>query len=104
MEAYAVVQTGGKQYLVQVKDTLKVERLSANKGEQIDLKPVLAVSDGKTLTLGAPALEGAKVAATVVDHIRGEKVISFKRKKRKGFRKKKGHRQEITVLKIEAIG
>jgi large subunit ribosomal protein L21 len=104
MEAYAVVQTGGKQYLAQAKATLKVEKLSAQPGEKIDLTSVLALSDGTSLQVGTPEIAGAKVTATVVEHIRGVKVISYKKKRRKGYERKKGHRQSLTVLKVEAIG
>lgn len=104
MEAYAVVETGGKQYRVQANDTLKVELLGAEVGNQIDLEAVLALSDGKTLTVGTPQVDSAKVTATVVDHIRGPKVVSFKKKRRKGYSRKQGHRQGLTVLKIDSIG
>jgi large subunit ribosomal protein L21 len=103
MEAYAVIATGGKQYRVKANDTLQVELLKAEPGQQIELKPVLALSDGATLKVGKPDIEGAKVMVTVVKHIRGEKLISFKKKRRKGFKKKKGHRQELTVIKVESI-
>jgi large subunit ribosomal protein L21 len=103
MSAYAVVQTGGKQYRVQEGDVLKVERLQAEVGGKVVLDPVLAVSDGKELTIGTPAVAKAKVASEVVDHIRGDKVVSFKKKRRKGYSKKIGHRQELTVLKITSI-
>lgn len=100
---YAVIETGGKQYMVKVDTTFEVDRLVDEKGQRIELKPVLAISDGTTLKIGTPVIEGAKVVATVVDHTRGTKVVSFKRKKRKGYRRKVGHRQELTVLKITAI-
>lgn len=104
MKPYAVVETGGKQYLVKVNDTLSVERLDAEAGKKVNLKPVLAISDGKKLRVGAPEIADAKVTSTVINHIRSDKVVSFKKKRRKGFKKKIGHRQELTVLKIEAIG
>jgi large subunit ribosomal protein L21 len=104
MDAYAVVQTGGKQYLVKANDTLKVEKLEAEAGAKVELKPVLAVSDGKTLTIGQPDVAGITVTASVVDQIRGEKLINFKMKRRKGYHRKKGHRQSLTVLKIDSIG
>ncbi|MDO9540755.1 MAG: 50S ribosomal protein L21 [Kiritimatiellia bacterium] len=103
MNLYAVVATGGKQYLVHPEDTLQVELLRAEAGAEIELKPVLAVSDGTTLTVGRPHLENASVKAVVVKHIRGPKVISFKMKRRKGYHRKKGHRQELTVLQIKGI-
>jgi large subunit ribosomal protein L21 len=102
MQAYAVVEAGGKQYRVRVNDKLRIERVAVEPGKTIELAPVLAVSDGTKLQVGKPSLE-AKVSATVVEHIRGPKVRSFKRKRRKGFHKHIGHRQELTVVKIEAI-
>ncbi len=103
MEAYAVVETGGKQYRVKPEDTLSVERLKVEAGESLDLERVLAVSDGESLKVGTPVVEGAKVTAKVVEHTRGQKVVNFKKKRRKGYSRKVGHRQELTVLKIEAI-
>ncbi len=103
MEPYAVIKTGGKQYMVKAGETLQVEKLSGDKGARIELSPVLAVSDGKELKSGRPILEGAKVTATVVDHILGPKLVAFKKKRRKGYSRKIGHRQDLTVLKIEAI-
>jgi len=103
METYAVVETGGKQYRVKPDDTLSVERLKAEAGESVDLDRVLALSDGKSLKVGTPLIEDAKVTAKVMEHIRGEKVVSFKKKRRKGYSRKIGHRQELTVLKIETI-
>ena len=100
---YAVFKTGGKQYRVQANDTITVERLNAEVGEKLQLDSVLAVSDGKSLKIGTPVLEGASVTTTVVDHIRGDKVINYKKKRRKGYRNKRGHRQELSVIKIESI-
>ncbi len=103
MEAYAVVETGGKQYRVKPDDTLQVERLKHDVGETIALDSVLALSDGNELTVGTPNIEGASVKTTIVDHIRGEKVVNFKKKRRKGYTRKVGHRQELTVIKIDSI-
>ena len=103
MNVYAVIQTGGKQYLVHQDDVFQVERLRADAGTDIEIKPVFAVSDGTTLTVGKPSVENASVKAVVVKHIRGPKVISFKMKRRKGYHRKKGHRQELTILKIKEI-
>jgi large subunit ribosomal protein L21 len=102
--AYAVIETGGKQYMVKEGDTLRVERLDAEPGKTIQISPVLAYSDGKALEIGKPDVKKAKVTSQVVEHIRGEKVVSFKKKRRKGYSLKKGHRQELTVLKIEKLG
>ena len=103
MEAYAVVETGGKQYRVKAGDTLQVEKLEGTSGDKLELTDVLAVSDGNELKIGTPAVEGASVTATVVDQIRGPKVINFKKKRRKGYSRKVGHRQELTVLKVDNI-
>lgn len=104
MEAYAVVETGGKQYRVQAGDTLEVEKLDAEVGSAVELDQVLAVSDGKELSVGTPTLEKAKVTSTVLEQKRGPKVVNFKKKRRKGYTRKVGHRQSLTVLKVESIG
>lgn len=103
MEAYAVIETGGKQYRVEKDTILSVELLSVTEGETVEFDQVLAVSDGTDLTIGTPVVESAKVVATVVENYRGEKIVAFKKKRRKGYRKKIGHRQELTKLKIETI-
>ena len=103
MEPYAVVETGGKQYRVKINDTLKVETLTGEAGDKIELDRVLALSDGKSLTLGTPVVDGVKVSATVVDQTRAAKVVSYKQKRRKGYHRKKGHRQHLTVLHVDAI-
>lgn len=103
MEPYAVIETGGKQYRVQSGSTLKVERIEAEIGSTVDIGAVLAVSDGTALQVGQPTLDDSKITCTVLDHLRGPKVVSFKKKRRKGFAKKKGHRQELTALKVETI-
>lgn len=104
MEAYAVIETGGKQYKVEAGDVLIVERLEAEVGASIQLDKVLAQSDGKTLSLGAPILDGASLEATVVEHLRGKKIYSFKKKRRKGYKRKIGHRQDLTRLQIGNFG
>jgi large subunit ribosomal protein L21 len=103
MEAYAVVETGGKQYRVQKGDVLDIELLDAEVGKNIDLSKVLAVSDGKDLKVGAPDVAGASVIAKVVAQLRAPKVISFKKKRRKGFRKTIGHRQGLLKIEVEKI-
>lgn len=103
MEAYAVIETGGKQYRVQQGDTLNVEKLDAEVGASVELDRVLALSDGNELTIGAPTVETAKVVASVKDQIRGEKIFNFKKKRRKGYTRKIGHRQSLTVLTIDSI-
>jgi len=103
MEAYAVVETGGKQYLVKTGDVLKVEKLEAEAGNKVDLDRLLAVSDGATLKIGAPAVAGAKVVASVVRQMRGPKLRIFKKRRRKTYARRAGHRQYLTVLKVESI-
>jgi large subunit ribosomal protein L21 len=100
---FAVIKTGGKQYTVRENDVLWVEKLNAEPGTSIDLSEVLMIGDGKNLAVGAPTVEGAKVSATVVEQMRDRKVIVFKKKRRHNYRRKKGHRQHLTVLKIEKI-
>jgi large subunit ribosomal protein L21 len=104
MEAYAVIETGGKQYRVKAGDRLEVEKLDAEVGASVEIDKVLAVSDGKDLAVGEPLLAGGKVVTTVLDQIRGDKVINFKKKRRKGYKRKVGHRQSLTVLQVESIG
>jgi len=103
MDAYAVIETGGKQYRVQKDDELRVERLDAEAGATIELDRVLAVSDGENLQVGTPTVADAQVTATVVECVRGDKVVNFKKKRRKGYTRKIGHRQELMVLKIDAV-
>ncbi|MFT5122022.1 MAG: large subunit ribosomal protein L21 [Kiritimatiellia bacterium] len=100
MEAYAVIQTGGKQYRVVQGDVLDVERLPGEAGDAIAIDSVLAVSDGEALTTGTPNVDGATVKAEVVEHFRGPKLVAFKKKRRKGYTRKVGHRQELTKIKI----
>ncbi len=103
MDAYAVIATGGKQYRVTTGATLEIELLDAEAGQDIELDTVLAVSDGKELKIGMPYVEGAKVVLTVVGHKRGKKLISFKKKRRKGYARAVGHRQELTVAAVKSI-
>jgi large subunit ribosomal protein L21 len=100
---YAVLETGSKQYRVAAGDTLKVERLTADKGSSITFDRVLLVSNDGKVTVGSPTVSGATIVADVVDHIRGEKKLTFKMKRRKGYHKSIGHRQELTVLKVKEI-
>jgi len=101
---YAVIQTGGKQYRVQEGETLKVERLDVSPGSEIRLEDVRLVGgEGTELKIGAPQVPGAAVLATVLDHVRARKVLIFKTKRRKNFRRKRGHRQAQTILKIAKI-
>ena len=103
MTAYAIVKCGGKQLKVSKGDTVLVERLTAEAGEKVTLDEVLMVVDGEKMTVGTPVVKGASVKASVIEQIRDKKVIVFKKKRRQGYKRKKGHRQYLTVLKIEEI-
>ena len=100
---YALVKTGGKQYRVSKDDTILVERLSAEEGEQIILNDIVMLGDGDKVTIGTPLVDGAGVSATVVRQTRGPKIIIFRRKRRKNHRRTQGHRQDLTLLKIVDI-
>ena len=100
---YAVIRTGGKQYRVAPNDVIHVERLSTGPGKSVDFAEVLLVGEGAATTAGTPLVAGAKVRAEVLDEVRGEKIIVFKKKRRKGYRRKQGHRQNLTVLRITDI-
>lgn len=100
---YAVLETGNKQYRVSAGDTLEVERLEVEAGKPVTFDRVLLVSNDGTVQVGAPTVANATVTADVVDHIRGEKKTTFKMKRRKGYHKTIGHRQELTVVKIKEI-
>ena len=100
---YAIIETGGKQYKVQKDDILAVEKLSAKGGDKVQFNSVL-LTGGKEVRVGDPLVKGAGVQATVIDQIKGKKVISFVKRRRKSSSKsKKGHRQQITLLKITDI-
>lgn len=100
---YAVLKCGGKQIKVSKGDTVLVERLAGETGDKVTLDNVLLLADGEKLTVGTPVVEGATVIASVVEQIRDKKVIIFKKKRRQGYKRKKGHRQYLTVLKVEEI-
>ncbi len=100
---YAIVRTGGKQYQVANGDQVRVEKLEGNVGDNVDLNDVLMVVDGEEVKIGRPVLDNAKVTAIIAEQGKGKKVIVFKKKRRKGYRLKKGHRQSFTALKIEQI-
>jgi large subunit ribosomal protein L21 len=103
MEAYAVVETGGKQYRVSKGSIVEVELLDGEAGAKVTLPRVLAISDGTELKVGTPEISGASVAAQIVAQFRAPKVVSFKKKRRKGFHKKIGHRQELTRIQVESF-
>ncbi|MGA0333956.1 MAG: 50S ribosomal protein L21 [Kiritimatiellia bacterium] len=98
MSAYAVIETGGKQYKVSEGDILEIEKLDAEAGSTISFDKVIAVSTGDALRLGAEA--SASVQAEVLEHLRGPKLLSFKKKRRKGYKRRVGHRQSLTKVKI----
>ncbi|WZL71571.1 50S ribosomal protein L21 [Clostridiaceae bacterium 35-E11] len=100
---YAIIETGGKQYRVQEGDTLFVEKLEVNPGETVEFDKVLALSKEGQLSVGTPVVNGAKVSATVVENGKAPKIIVFKYKAKKDYRKKQGHRQPYTKIKIEKI-
>jgi large subunit ribosomal protein L21 len=100
---YAVLETGSKQYRVAAGDKIEIERLETEAGKPFTFDRVLLVNNGGKVTVGAPTVAGATVAADVVEHVRGEKKLTFKMKRRKGYHKTIGHRQELTVVKITAI-
>jgi large subunit ribosomal protein L21 len=100
---YAIVDIAGQQFKVSKAQKLKVHRLEAEEGKHVELGKVLLVSDGKTVTVGSPVVEGYRIAAKVMSHSKGDKVLVFKKKRRKGYQKMNGHRQALTELWIEAI-
>ena len=100
---YAVVETGSKQYRVAPGDTITVESLDAETGKEVTLDRVLFVANDGKFSVGAPTVDKAAVVADVVSHTRGPKLIAFKMKRRKGYHRTVGHRQEQTVLKIKEI-
>ena len=100
---YAIVEIAGQQFKVAKDQKVYVHRLKEAEGSKITFDKVMLVEDGKNVTIGAPAIEGAAVTAKILGHLKGDKVIVFKKKRRKGYKKKNGHRQSFTKLKIEAI-
>jgi large subunit ribosomal protein L21 len=99
---FAVFKTGGKQYRVAAEDVLKVDKVKGEPGEIVEFGEVLVVG-GDAVTLGAPTVSGAMVAAEVLDQARGAKIIAFKKRRRKNSRRKRGHRQEFTLIRITEI-
>ena len=100
---FAIIRTGGKQYKVAQDTYLQVEKLDANVGDKIQISEVLMVSDGTTTTVGAPIINGAVVTAEILEQGRAEKVIIFKKRRRQNYRRKNGHRQHLTTIKITSI-
>ena len=100
---YAILETGGKQYKVRPGDTIEVEKLAAEPGETVELGRVLMVAGDDGVTIGSPLIDGASVVAEVVDQHRGKKIIVFKYKAKVRYRRKTGHRQSLTRLRIKEI-
>lgn len=100
---YAVFRTGGKQFRAEPGKNIRVPTMGVEAGEAVTFDDILLASDGKDVKVGAPIVEGAKVKAEVVSHGRDRKIIVFKRKKRKGYRRKQGHRQGYTVIRVDEI-
>ncbi len=100
---YAVIKTGGKQYRVANGDIIEVEKLAGDPGSTVSLAPVLMLNDDKSSTVGTPIVEGAAVSAEVIEQTRGDKIIVFKKKRRKGYRRTIGHRQDLTLLRITDV-
>ena len=100
---YAVIKTGGKQYRVAKDDVLTVERLEADAGATVEFTEVLMVGEGASVKVGKPTVSGAKVTAELVEQTRGPKVIAFRKRRRKNSRRKHGHRQDLTTVRITGI-
>jgi large subunit ribosomal protein L21 len=100
---YAVVSSGGKQFRVQQGETLKVEKISGGVGSAVSFDRVLMYSDGETVKIGQPVLENATVTGHIVEQGKAKKILVFKYKRRKRYRRKQGHRQQFTAVKIDSI-
>jgi large subunit ribosomal protein L21 len=100
---FAVLKTGGKQYKVAKNDIIEIERLPGEAGETIVFDQILMVGDGTGATAGAPLIAGASVAGTLLEQAKGDKVIIFKKRRRHNYRRKRGHRQELSVVRIDEI-
>ena len=100
---YAVIKTGGKQHKVSQGDVISIEKISGSKGETVVFDEVLMVSSGEDVKVGTPFLKGARVEGEIIDQIKADKINVFKMKRRKGFKKKTGHRQKLTKMKIKEI-
>lgn len=100
---YAVIATGGKQYRVQEGETIEIEKIPGDAGATVTFNEVLLVADGANVQVGTPVVAGAKVTAQVVDVVKGEKLLIYKYRRRKGYRRKTGHRQVHTAVKITGI-
>ena len=101
---FAIVDIAGQQFKIQENQFVYVHRLAADVGEQLSFDKVLLIEDGENVQIGAPYLEGKKISAKVLSHLKGDKVLVFKKKRRKGYQKMNGHRQCFTKIHIENIG
>ena len=100
---YAVVQTGGKQYKVEKGETLRIEKIPGEVGSRVTFDKVLMVADGETIKVGQPVLENAAVSASIIEQDKAKKILVFKYKRRKRYRRKQGHRQPYTAIRIDGI-
>jgi large subunit ribosomal protein L21 len=100
---YAIVKTGGKQYKVSQGDTMRFEKLDGDVGATVTFDQVLMVNDGETVTVGQPRVENAVVSGQIVEQGKAKKILVFKYKRRKGYRRKQGHRQQFTAVRIDSI-
>lgn len=101
---YAIVEIAGQQYKVEKDQQIFVHRLEGKEGSKVNFDKVLLTNDGKKIEVGAPAVKGVSVSAKIVEHLKGDKVIVFKKKRRKGYKVKNGHRQSFSKIEIESIG
>ncbi|MEL7302393.1 MAG: 50S ribosomal protein L21 [Pseudomonadota bacterium] len=100
---FAVIKTGGKQYRVSADDVIEIERLQGDAGGTLDFTEVLMVGEGDSVKVGTPLVSGAKVTAELVEQTRGPKLIAFKKRRRKSSKRKRGHRQDLTKIRITGI-
>ena len=101
--SFAIIQTGGKQYKVFASEILKIERLNDKEGKTVEFKNVLFLNDDKTTEIGNPNIQGAKVEATILKNIKNKTILVFKKRRRKNSRKKYGHRQQLSLIRITKI-
>ncbi len=100
---FAVIKTGGKQYRVTPDDVIRIERISGEAGDKVSFNDVLMLATGGKTAVGTPLVDGARVTGTLVEQTRGEKIIIFKKKRRKSYRRRNGHRQDLSVVRITDI-
>ena len=103
MKVYAIIRTGGKQYKISQGDTIRVEKLTGQAGDTVEIKDVLLYADGENILAGKPLLPNVKIVGEILGQRRAKQVIVFKMKRRKGYAKRQGHRQSFTTLKIKEI-